>query len=106
MLAELHALEKIGREMAGNRYSGDLTDATPGDMAGQRRCMDAMRAARPRLDKIFARFESGADAAFSLRLVSSDLSVCLVCVPSGDDACARAKVDLRDADRELARARW
>jgi hypothetical protein len=106
MLAELHQLEKVGREMAGNRHSGDLGTATSSDMAGQRRCMDAMREARPRLEKIQARTAALPDSVVSIGLGAAELRVCLVCVQSADEACGRAKTALRDADRELSRARW
>jgi hypothetical protein len=106
MLVELHALEKMGREMAGNRYKGDLATATTGDMAGRRRCMDGMREARPRLERIQARTPALPDGVFSIGLSASELGVCLTCVRSADEACARATTALRDAERELARARW
>ena len=106
MLAELHGFEKIWREMASNRYKGDLSAATPGDMAGQRRCMDAMRGARPRLEKIRAQTGALPDAVISIGLGASELGMCLTCVQSADKACERATTALRDADRELARAKW
>lgn len=106
MLAELHQLEKIGREMAGDRYSGDLSAATDSDMAGQRRCVDAMRDARPQMEKIRARTAALPDSVISIGLGAAELGACLVCVKSADKACARAKTALRDADRELSRARW
>lgn len=98
ILVELHALEKMGREMAGNRYKGDLATATAGDMAGQRRCIDAMREARPRLDKIRARTATLPDAAISIGLGASELGVCLTCVRfcrrslrAGHDGAARRR---------------
>ena len=106
ILAELHQLEKIGREMAGNHYSGDLSAATDSDMAGQRRCIDAMRDARPRLDKSRARTAALPDDVISIGLSAAELGACLVCVKSANKACAQAKTALRDADRELSRARW
>jgi hypothetical protein len=106
MLAELHQVEKIGHEMGGSRYGGDLSDATASDMAGQRRCLDAIRDARPRLEKIRARTASRPDRVTSLGLGAAELGVCLVCVQSADEACARAKTALRDADREVSGSRW
>jgi hypothetical protein len=96
LLAELRELVQIGAELASLRYDGNPSEATPEQLAGQRRCVGLMNANRPRIDGLVARATRMPD---SYQALAGSLSGCLYCRPMADEGCKVARDLLREAER-------
>jgi hypothetical protein len=102
----------ISEKMASLRFTGDLQSITPEQTANQRRCIDLMSNAKPRLERVRAQIGNGKTVRVpdplgtSLGIAANGLAVCMQCAYDAAEECKEAAQNVKRAGAQLPGQRF